>query len=258
METIERGGRRFTIYDLSDCLSNSTSGFEFNPHWIEYLTPEESAASGRAFGLGPEFWPGGVALAAETVSLTTHSGTHVDAPAHYGPAAAGRALTIDEVPLSWCFGPGVLLDVRGADRAAGITEADVEAELARIGHALEPGDVALVMTGTDLRRPGYETAHAGLRRSATEYLVDRGVRLIGIDAWGIDRAADVMVEDARAGRSQVWESHLLGREKPYLQIERLAGLAELPRPTGFTVYAFPFKLEGGSAAWTRAVAIFED
>ena len=118
--------------------------------------------------------------------------------------------------------------------------------------------MALVMTGTDLKQPGYENRHAGLRRDATEYLVDRGVRLIGIDAWGIDRAVDVMVEDARAGRAQVWESHLLGREKPYLQIERLANLDRLPRPTGFTVYAFPFKLERASAAWTRAVAIFED
>ena len=82
-------------------------------------------------------------------------------------------------------------------------------------------------------------------------------RLIGIDAWGLDRAVDVMVEDAKAGRAQVWESHLLGREKEYLQIERLANLDQLPSPTGFTVYAFPFKLERASAGWARVVAIFE-
>jgi kynurenine formamidase len=114
------------------------------------------------------------------------------------------------------------------------------------------------MTGTNLREPGYESRHAGLRADATEFLVDSGVRLIGIDAWGLDRPFDVMIEDARAGRAQFWESHLVGRRKEYCQIERLANLESLPRPTGFTVSAFPFKLEGASASWARVVAIVDE
>ena len=106
--------------------------------------------------------------------------------------------------------------------------------------------------------PGYESRHPGLRRSATEYLVDAGVKLIGIDAWGLDRPFDVMIEDAKSGQAQFWESHLLGREKEYCQIERLAELDTLPRPTGFTVSAFPFKLERASAGWARVVAIFDE
>ena len=245
-----------TFYDLSDCLSNATSPFEFNKHEITYLTPETTAVDSTTWGLGPEFWPDGVALAAEVVTLSSHSGTHVDAPAHYGPAAHGEARTIDEVPLEWCFGDGVLLDFRGRDRVAGITRPDVVEELARIGHALKPLDIVLVMTGTDLEQPGYESRHPGLRADATEYLVDCGIRLIGIDAWGLDRPFDVMIEDARAGRSQFWESHLVGRRKEYCQIERLANLHALPRPTGFLVSAFPFKLERASAGWARVVAIF--
>src|SRR3990170_4871753 len=128
-ETVRRGGRVITLYDLSDCLSNETSDFEPNAHRIEYLTPEEIAASGRLFGLGPEYWPGGKAAAVEAVTLSTHSGTHVDAPAHYGPAVSGRARTIDEVPLAWCFGDGVRLDLRYVDRVEGIRRPDVEAEL---------------------------------------------------------------------------------------------------------------------------------
>ncbi|HXY92742.1 MAG TPA: cyclase family protein [Acidimicrobiia bacterium] len=252
-ETAERNGRRLTFYDLSDCLSNATSEFEFNKHQIVYIPPEQTV---DGFGLGASFWPDGVALQAETVTLSTHSGTHVDAPAHYGPSASGETMTIDQVPLSWCYGPGVLLDARGLDRVQGITSGHVESELERIGHELAPGDIVLVMTGTDLRRPGYENTHAGLRRDATEYLVDRGVRMIGIDAWTVDRAVDVMVEEAKAGTlPQAFESHMLGREKPYLQIERLANLDQLPHPTGFTVAAFPFKLEGASASWARVVAI---
>ena len=67
-----------------------------------------------------------------------------------------------------------------------------------------------------------------------------------------------MIADAVAGKAQFWESHLLGREKEYCQIERLANLESLPQPTGFTVSAFPFKLEGASAGWARVVAIVEE
>ena len=246
------------FYDLSDCLSNDTSAFEFNRHDITYVTPEATAEQSAEWGLGPAYFPDGVLLSAEVVTLSTHSGTHVDAPLHYGPAANGHTRTIDEVPLEWCYGPGVRLDLRGADRVAGITRADVEAELDRIGHVLQPLDIVLVWTGTSLKLPGYESRHPGLRRDATEFLVDSGVKLIGIDAWGLDRPFDVMIEDARAGRSQFWESHLLGREKEYCQIERLANLDTLPRPTGFTVSAFPFKIERASGGWARVVAIVDE
>ena len=74
----------------------------------------------------------------------------------------------------------------------------------------------------------------------------------------LDRPFDVMIADAVAGRAQFWESHLFGREQEYCQIERLANLESLPRPTGFTVSAFPFKLERASAAWARVVAIIDE
>jgi len=258
-ETFSRGGRGFTVYDLSDTLSNSTSEFEPNGHQIHYVMPEDSIPeSERRWGIGADFWPGGVALQAELVSASTHSGTHVDAPAHYGPAREGKALTVDTMPLSWCFGPGVRLDMRHKSAVEGIRRRDVEAELERIDHRLQPLDVVLVWTGTDLRQPGYQDSSPGLRRDATEFLVDAGVRLIGIDAWGLDRPFPIMVEEARRGElAQVWESHLLGREKPYAQIERLTNLGQLPGATGYLVYAFPFKIEGASAGFARVVAIAE-
>jgi kynurenine formamidase len=141
----------------------------------------------------------------------------------------------------------------------GVRAADVEVELERLPHEMGAGDGVRVWTGTNLEAPGYDLRHAGLRRDATELLVDRGVRLIGIDAWGLDRPFDVMAEEAKAGNTaQLWESHILGRSKEYCQIERLANLELLPRATGFTVYAFPYLVEGASAGWTRVVAIFEE
>jgi kynurenine formamidase len=258
VEVVVHGGVRRTIVDLSDVLSNATADFEPLPHTIEYMTAEEGAER-PFFGLEPEHWPGRAAMAGEIVNLATHAGTHVDAPYHYGPAVSGAARTIEQVPLSWLFGPGVVLDVRDVSRLEGVRRPEVEAELERIGHELEAGDVVLVWTGTNLKEPGYDLKHPGLRRDATEYLVDRGVRLIGIDAWGLDRPFDVMAEEAKAGdTAQLWESHVLGRSKEYCQIERLANLELLPRPIGFTVYAFPYLVEGASAGWTRVVAIFEE
>jgi kynurenine formamidase len=258
VEVVRRDGRRQTIVDLSDVLSNSTADFEPLRHSIDYMTAEEGAKRGFK-GLEPEHWPRRAAMAGEVVTLTTHAGTHVDAPAHYGPADTGVARTIEHVPLSWLFGPGVVLDVRSISRVEGVRAGDVERELERIGHELRAGDVVLVWTGTNLKEPGYDLRHTGLRRDATELLVDHGVRLIGIDAWGLDRPFDVMAEEAKAGDTeQLWESHVLGRTKEYCQIERLANLELLPRPTGFTVYAFPYLIEGASAGWTRVVAVYED
>ena len=115
------------------------------------------------------------------------------------------------------------IDVRGVDRVEGVRAATIETELERIDHELAPGDIVLVWTGIDLRQPGYENRHAGLRREATAFLVEHGVRMIGIDAWTVDRAVDVMVSEAKAGTlEQAFESHLYGREREYLQIERLA------------------------------------
>ena len=247
------------LYDLSDTLSNATSGFEPNPHEIEYISSEESAAAGR-LNATADLWPDGLGPQVERVRLATHSGTHVDAPYHYGPAKTGTARTIDVVPLEWFVGPGVVFDMRHKQAGEGISRDDLVAELDRLHHRLAPGEIALIMTGAsaNFRHAGYENTHAGLRRGATEFLIDHGVRLIGIDAWGLDRPFDVMLKDAKAGRAQLWESHVLGREKEYCQIERLVDLDRLPSPTGFMVYAFPVKIERASAGWARVVAIYAD
>ena len=73
----------------------------------------------------------GKGCASERCQITTHSGTHLDAPWHYHPTMNGgeRAWTIDEVPLEWCFGRGVKLDFRDKPDGYVCSAADVEAEL---------------------------------------------------------------------------------------------------------------------------------
>jgi kynurenine formamidase len=169
-------------------------------------------------------------------------------------------MTIDEIPLSWFVGRGVVLDFHELDPQLGATDADVQRALADAGHELRPGDVVLIRTDASehFAEPGYERYGCGLRRSATEWLVDHGVRLIGIDAWTLDRPVRLMAEEAKEGaHDQFWESHYLGAEKPYCHIERLVGLADLPSPTGFFVVALPFRIEAASAGWARVVAIYD-
>ncbi|MDP2906516.1 MAG: DNA polymerase/3'-5' exonuclease PolX, partial [Nanoarchaeota archaeon] len=63
----------------------------------------------------------------EKIVLSTHSGTHLDAPWHYAPVSEGKkAKTIDQIPLEWCYGNGVVLDFRRKKDGALITVKDLE------------------------------------------------------------------------------------------------------------------------------------
>ncbi len=246
------------LIDLSQRLSNATREFEPNPHSIEYTDHEAAAALTGAYGIEPELWPGGRAWAVERATISTHAGTHIDAPYHYTATTDGRpARRIDEVPLRWCLGPAVVLDFTHKRAGEGIEAPEIEVALGRAQHDLQPLDIVLIRTDTsrEFDHPGYERKQPGLRLSATEWLVDRGVRLIGIDAWGLDRPLHVMAQEARAGdREQLWESHFLGRRKEYCQIEKLVGLARLPS-TDFFVSALPVRLADAGAAWSRVIAL---
>jgi kynurenine formamidase len=211
--------------------------------------------------------PEGKAAAAEMVTLSTHNGTHLDAPYHFHPTMDGQlgeprpSITIDEVPLEWCFQPGVKLDFRHLPDGHVVTAAEVEAELARIGHDLQPLDIVLVNTRAASRygHTDYVDTGCGMGRDATMYLLERGVRLTGIDAWSWDapfsHTAQKFAETGDA--SIVWEGHKVGMDIGYCHLEKLYNLEALPG-TGFMVSCFPHKIRGASAGWTRAVAIFEE
>lgn len=262
-ETFGFGTRQVTVIDLSDSLSNDTSDFEAMPHRIDYLDHTDTIAGfEQKYGLGADYWRHGLAWAMERVTLTTHSGTHLDAPYHYAPQSGGKpARTIDRVPLRWCISDGVVLNMVNRDRVKGITARDIQEELRRIEYRLKPFDIVLIRTDISkhFKESGYDMRHPGLRLDATKWLVEQGIRLIGIDAWGIDRALDVMVAEAQKGDTQqLWESHYFGAEQEYCQIEKLCNLAALPRPFGFQVIALPVKLEHASGSWARVLALYEE
>lgn len=236
----------------------------FNPK-ISYIDHEMSVDQMTAFfpGLKKQDLPDGEAWAIEKVELITHNGTHLDAPYHFASTMnkGERAITIDEVPLDWCFRPGVKLDFRQLDDGYVVTAADVEAELSRIGHDLQPLDIVVVNTraGSAYGQDDYVEAGCGMGYEATMYLLERGVRLTGTDAWSWDApfvyTAEKYAESKDA--SIIWEGHKAGRDIGYCHLEKLHNLEALPAD-GFTIACFPVKIRGASAGWTRAVAILED
>lgn len=230
---------------------------------IRYLEHREGAEEmGRQFGVPPSALPDGLGWAGEELCLVTHAGTHMDAPWHYGPLSEGKpAARIADVPLDWCLAPGVVLDFTGKADGEEIHPHDLEAAFARIGHRPRPGEIVLLMTGADRHwgSPDYPDRGCGLGGDATLWLVERGVRVIGIDAWGLDRSFAAMRADyERTGDvGRIWAAHFAGRRRSYCQLEKLTGLHGLPS-TGFTVACFPVKVARASAGWTRVVAILED
>lgn len=253
------------IIDLSVALQ---AGIASDPPMmlpeIDYIGHKDSIAQVTSLfpGLKPDDLPDGEGWAVENVRISTHNGTHLDAPWHYASTMDGgrRAITIDEVPLEWCFARGVKLDFRDKPDGYVCTPADIEAELARIGHVLAPLDIVLVNTAAGMAygQHDYLDRGCGIGREATLYLTARGVRVTGTDAWSWDAPFSKTRERfLREGDpSIIWEGHKAGRDIGYCHIEKLGNLEALP-PTGFTVACFPVKIARASAGWTRAVAILD-
>ena len=253
------------IIDLSVPLENDVAADPpgFGPA-IQYLGHKDTISSLQmAFaGLKPEDLPDGEGWAIEAIKLSTHNGTHLDAPWHYASTMDNgkRAITIDEVPLDWCYRPGVKLDFRHLPDGHVVSAQEVEDELTRIGHVLKPLDIVLVNTAAGARygEADYVNRGCGIGREATLYLTSRGVRVTGTDGWSWDapflHTAKRFAETGDA--SIIWEGHKASREIGYCHIEKLHNLESLPG-NGFLVACFPVKIRAASAGWTRAVAILE-
>lgn len=257
---------KFRLLDLSVSLLN-------NPHTdppglgpnIEYRDHKAGLEEMlRMFpSLKAEDLPDGEAWGAERLTITAHNGTHIDAPWHYASTQDGGkpAMTIDQVPLDWCFQPTLKLDFRHLPDGRVATAGDIEAELKRIGHELRPLEIVVVNTaaGAKYGEEGYVDAGCGVGREGTLYLLERGVRVVGTDAWSWDAPFSFTRKRfAENGDPRIiWEGHKAGREIGYAQIEKLTHLDQLPAD-GFWISCFPYKIERGSAGFIRAVAFLSE
>lgn len=191
--------------------------------------------------------------------MGVHSTTHIDAPWHYGPTSGGEpAATIDEIPLEKCIGPGIVLDMTHKADNDPITVADLQAALAETGAMLDQHTIVLIRTGRDrlMGTKAFWTTGTGMSAAATEWLIDQGPTVMGIDQWGWDLPFHAQIAKAKAAGDATlfWEAHRVGQRRPYWHMEQLTNLAALPSH-GFEVMVFPLKIVGASAAPARVVAV---
>lgn len=246
---------------IEDGLPSDPPGLIPSIDYVDHLTGAEEMTSLFFPGLDREQLPAGLGWAVEHVRLTTHAGTHLDAPYHYAPTMnhGERALTVDEIPLEWCFNDGVVLDFRNKSDGEIITVDDIKKETDRIRYEIKPLDIVLIQTGADAAwgTHKYLEKGAGMAREGVLYLAEKGVKVMGIDSWSFDKPMQAQAKDfARTGNpGVVWEAHFAGRDCIYCHMEKLTNLGRIGRPHGFTVCCFPIKIKGASAGWVRPVAI---
>ena len=201
----------------------------------------------------------GYYYSANSFCAAEHGGTHIDAPAHF---AKGRE-TVDQIALNRLVAPGVLIDVRelcAKDRDYLISQRDLEAWEKTRG-AIGDGVILLLRTGwgkfypdrkkylgTDRRGPEAvaELHFPGLDPAAAKWLVSkRKIAAIGLDTASIDR-----------GQSSLFESHQVLYQAGIPAFENVGNLDQLPEK-GFQIIALPMKIQGGSGAPLRIIAILD-
>lgn len=198
-------------------------------------------------------------LSLETVHCPVHIGTHIDFSYHYGTKSQGRpSKSINELPLEWCYSDGVVLDFSSKKPGEIITKEEVEAQIKKIDYKIKANDIVLLRTGSDrlFGTADYLNLYPGVSPEAIEFILDKGVNIIGIDTLGFDRPYKFMLADFLRTKDAacLWPAHFFGRKREYAHIERLTNLDKLPSH-GFKIQCFPIKILDAGAAWARVVAM---
>lgn len=183
--------------------------------------------------------PDGEMLSLEIVHSSVHMGTHVDAPFHYGSTCEGRpAKMIEDIPLDWCYGPGVVLDFTHLKFPSVIDRQEMEKALAKIKYKLKPMDIVLLYTGSDklVGTEDYINKYVGCVPEAIEYLLDNGIKMMGIDTIGLDRPCFGMFKEFldTKDKSKIWPCWKIAARK-HMPVNRpnpkLISCVQTPQPS---------------------------
>jgi kynurenine formamidase len=267
----EEGQSGIEYIDLSIAIENNLpSDPPFMTPQITYTDHKKGAKEMSAIfeGMDPDRdLPDGKGWAVESVTLTTHSGTHLDAPYHYAPVMdrstqEQKAWTIDRIPLEWCVGHLVVLNFSDAPDGYLVIPADIDNKLEQLNYKLKTGDIVCVHTSAAgyWGKQEYLLKGCGIGREATLHILKQGIKVVGTDAWSWDapfshtgRKWKESLDKGKPDPSIIWEGHFAGIEMGYFQMEKLTNLDKVP-PLGSTIYCFPIKIKDASAGWVRAVA----
>jgi kynurenine formamidase len=213
-------------------------------HRLEEGVPSHPAHSRYFHELWESYWHGDRAVTYQII-MNEHSGTHVDAPAHFIRDGQPKHVWVDELPPAQLLGRGACIDVRSTAPFAAY-DVDVLQRFEREHGTIQPDDVVLFCTGWSTKwapRPdgnAYLEGWPGPTRRLCECLVDRGVRAVGCDNLGFD-----------CDGTEDFPGHytLLGAGVPI--VENLNELDKLPPFSLFI--AIPLKIAGGSGSPVRAL-----
>jgi len=232
---------------------------------IEYLHPTKKGADEfcRYLGCTHDDLPDGEGWGSEMLSdMSTHCGTHVDAPLHSGSRIMGLlARTITDIPLEELYRPGIVLDVRSwVKPSQEITIEMLDAALAATGTTIKQGDAVLIRTGQER----YDLTQAefyqqpGMSRASTMHLTQQGATILGTDAVGWDLPFGVMAAKFKqtGDKRVLWDGHKAIVDREAFIVQQMTNLGALPL-SGFMVGFFPLKLAQCSAAPARVVAFVD-
>lgn len=210
-------------------------------HDLAHVVTEEMAriATFPAPRIGRLLCRPGDPMNVTTVELCCHVGTHVDAPLHFIDGAP----SIDELPLDRFHGPGVVVDAPADDYGR------IDVEVFRAARpAIRPGDIVLVHAGWSrfFGEDRYDR-HPSLTEAAAAWLVERGVKLVGVDFGTPDIALD------RRPAGFDWPVHRILLGSGVLVVEHLRGLAPLVGRR-LEVVCLPINVRGADGAPARVVA----
>jgi kynurenine formamidase len=247
------GSRR--VVDLSVIVDQFYPAFQQESQ--EFLMiPTHVAGPGPLGYRGPMY---------ETIMIhDDHTGTHCDAPAHQVPtvesglpnAGPMGKVTVEQLDPRQMMGPACVIDCtdlleqvdRSVRRSPIITREKVQAWEKQYGELRKDDIVLFRTTWTDLY---YKEFPEGLRFTrhhpapngrTMEYLVERGVKLVGLDTLGIG-----MFQDD-------YEPHLVAGHAGMIVVEKLTNLSELPPRGAFFIF-LPWKVKRASGGLGRAIAL---
>lgn len=176
----------------------------------------------------------------ELVFLSTHSGTHIDAPFHF----LDKGLGVDKIPLTRLILNAFLCRVKkGPDEP--ITKEDITKFESRYGD-ISPGSAVVFQTGwsQNIAKKDFFTRNPGLSASAATYLSSKKeISLVGIDSPSID-----------VGKDEKFSVHHILLKKRIVILENLCNLDKIPK-NNFNLIVLPLKLKGATGSPVRAVAI---
>jgi len=176
----------------------------------------------------------------ELLFLSSHTGTHLDAPYHF----ENNGAKIHQIPVTRLIGKGLLIKIKKAKDQT-ITKKDL-LEFERKNGNIKNFSSVIFFTDwqKNLNKKFYFTNNPGLSKSAADYLVSKKINLVGIDSPSID-----------LGRNKSFVAHKIFAKNNILIVENLSNLEKIPT-LDFEFIILPLKLKDATGSPVRAIAIY--